>query len=151
MPSVFIEPTSNEGWTAAQCLTAEAFWPILNDYLIKQMRKQPACDRFYDAQQAVTKVRHIDLAEWQTAVRIPVLESLGFKFEGPHADFMVRALYHLLGAPTCLNMTFPAARPDSPALVRGIENETRQLVEYLVTLGVTQHDVNGLLELCQKL
>lgn len=151
MPSVFIEATSTEGWTPAQYQTAEVFWPILNEYLTKQMRKQPACDRFYDAQQAVIKVRHIDLSEWQTAVRIPVLEGLGFKFEGPRREFMVRALYHLLGAPTCLYMTFPAARPHSPALVRGIENETRQLVEYLVTLGVTQPDLHGLLELCQKL
>ena len=151
MPSVFTEPTSSAGWTAAQHQTAGVFRPVLKEYLTAQVRNQPACDRFYDAQQAVTKVRHIDRSEWQAAVRIPVLQSLGYEFEGPDTDLRYSALYHLLGAPTCLYMSFPAALPDSPALVKGIENETRQLVEYLVTLGLQEQDLNPFLELCRKL
>ena len=151
MASIFIEPTSSEGWTIAQHHTAETIGPVIRTYLAAQMRNQAACDRFYDAQKAVTRVRHIDPAEWQSAVRIPVMASLGFKFEGPHADRQVSALYHLLGAATCLNWSFPAARVDSPAVTSGIDRESRQLVEYLVTLGVQEDDLPALLELCKRL
>jgi hypothetical protein len=151
MASIFIEPTSSEGWTIAQHHTAEIIGPVIRSYLAAQMRKQAACDRFYDAQKAVTRVRHIDPAAWQAAVRIPVMASLGFEFEGPDADRQTSALYHLLGAATCLNWSFPAARVDSPAVTNGIDRETRQLVEYLVTLGVQEHDLPSLLELCKRL
>lgn len=151
MASIFVEPTSSEGWTITQHHTAEALGPVIRTYLAAQMRNQAACDRFYDAQKAVTRVRHIDAAEWQTAVRVPVMASLGFTFDGPDADRQVSALYHLLGAATCLNWSFPAARVDSPAVTSGIDKETRQLVEYLVTLGVQEHDLPALLELCKRL
>jgi hypothetical protein len=151
MASIFIEPTSTEGWSMAQHQTAEDIGQVIRDYLAAQMRNQAACDRFYDAQKAVTKVRHIDHAEWQTAVRIPVMASLGFTFQGPDADRQVSALYHLLGAATCLNWSFPAARVDSPAVTNGIDRETGQLVEYLVTLGVQENDLPALLELCKRL
>ena len=151
MPSVFIEPTSSEGWTAEQHQTAEALRPVLKAYLAEQMFNQPACDRFFDAQRAVTKVRHIDHSEWQTAVRIPVLENLGYTFEGPEKDLKYSALYHLLGAPTCLYMSFPFARTTSPAVLQSIEKETTQLVECLVTLGVQEKSLGALLDLCKRL
>jgi len=151
MASIFIEPTSSEGWTMAQHQTADAITPVIRNYLAAQMRNQPACDRFYDAQRAITKVRHIGAAEWQTVVRIPVMESLGFKLDGPDAERRVSALYHLLGAATCLNWSFPAARVDSPAVTTGLNRETRQLVEYLVTLGVQEADLPALLEECKRL
>ena len=115
------------------------------------MRNQPACERFYDAQQAVTKVRHIDKSEWQTAVRIPVLNMLGFVFDGADAQKQYSALYHLLGAATCLYMSHPVGRVDAPIIAREVDHEARQLVDYLVTLGVTEDELPPLMELCKQL
>jgi len=151
MPTVFIEPIDTAGWTAEQARASEQFWPVLRPYLAAQMRNQPACDHFFDAQQAVTKVRHIDMSEWQTAVRIPVLNRLGYTFEGPNAQKQYSALYHLLGAATCLYMAHPVGRVDAPIIAREIDHETRQLVDYLVTLGVTEGELPPLMELCKRL
>ena len=147
MPTIFIEATNSAEWTAEQRQTSDAIWPVLKAYLTAEMRNQEACDRFYDAQQAATKARHIDHAEWQTAVRIPVVESLGYRFEGADAGMKYSALYYLLGAPTCLNWSFPASRLDAPETVKGINKTTRDLVDCLVTLGVDQKGLDALLEL----
>src|SRR5574340_330457 len=147
MPTVFIEPIDTAGWTEAQARRADLFWTVLRPYLAAQMRNQPACERFYDAQRAVTKVRHIDQSEWQAAVRVPVLTALGYTFDGPGADKQYRALYHLLGAATCLYMSHPAGRVDAPMIASAVDHEARQLVDYLVTLGVTEDELTLLLDL----
>jgi hypothetical protein len=151
VPTVFIEPIDTSGWTEAQRRTSEMFWPVLRLYLAAQMRNLPACERFFDAQQAATKVGHIDISEWQTAVRIPVLNALGFAFDGQDADKQYSALYHLLGAATCLYMSYPAGRVDGPMISRAVDREARQLVDYLVTLGVTEDELPPLMELCKRL
>lgn len=151
MPTVFIEPIDTSGWTDAQARRGDLFWPLLRPYLAAQMRNQPACERFYDAQQTVTKVRHIERSEWQEAVRIPVLRILGFAFDGADADQQYRALYHLLGAATCLYMSHPAGRVDAPLIANAVDHEARQLVDYLVTLGVTEDELPPLMDLCKRL
>ena len=54
-------------------------------------------------------------------------------------------------APVGLDGDGRRARVDSPAVTSGIDRETRQLVEYLVTLGVQENDLPALLELCKRL
>lgn len=150
MPSIFIEPTTSEGWSIEQHHAAAAMHPIIRAWLTAQMRNQPACDIFYDTQRAITRIRHIDPAEWQDVVRVPVVKRLGIKFDGEDAARQYSAVYHLLGAATCLNWSFPAARVETPAVTQAIEQETRQLVEYLVTLGIKEQELPGLLELCRR-
>ncbi len=151
MPSVFIEPIDTSGWTEAQTRASERFWPVLRPYLAAQMRDQPACHRFFEAQQTATKARHIDISEWQTAVRVPVMNALGYSFDGPDAPKQYSALYHLLGAATCLYMSYPAGRVDGPMISKAVDHEARQLVDYLVTLGVTEDELPQLMDLCKQL
>ena len=152
MPTVFIEPIDTSGWTAEQSAHQRAFWPVLRPYLAAQMRNQPACDRFFDAQQAVTKVRHIDISEWQTAVRIPVMNRLGLHIRRPGCrQAVLRAVSPAgRGHLPVHELTPPAAwrRPSSPA--RSITRRA-QLVDYLVTLGVTEAELPPLMELCKRL
>jgi hypothetical protein len=148
MPTIFTEVINTDNWTIKQQQTGEAFCPVLKAYLSTQMQNQPVCDRFYDSYQNTIKAVRNDRSEWQTRMRIPVVESMGYKFEGPEAGKQYAALYHLLGAPTCLNWSLPAAAaPGSPAYVNALEKTTKELVEYLVTLGINQNELGALLEL----
>ena len=147
MATIFIDPVNSAEWTTEQVVTSESFFRQLHPYLAEHMRDQPACDRFYELHQAATKARHLEPAEYLTMVRIPVVQQLGFKFDGDNAGKMYAGLFYLLGTPACLNLHYPAGRVDGEAIQQGITKYAEQLVDALIALGVTQQELDLLMAL----
>lgn len=138
---VFISPMSaNQELTLAQRQTGQKLEIGISGFLTKQTQDKEACERFEGARQEVTKGKLVQPSNYQS-----IVESLGIKFEGPNADSMYTAAYHLLAKARNLNAIWEKQPLENQGKEKEISGSSKDLADYLVELDLKEEDLKVLL------
>ena len=138
---VFIGPMSHqEELTLAQRQTGQELETGISGFLTKQTRNKDARKRFEKARKGVTKGRSVEESDYRS-----IVESLGYKYEGPKADSMYFATYHLLSLPANLNAIWEKQSPEDQEKVKAIGGGSKDLADYLIALDLNEEDLKVLL------
>lgn len=139
---LFIGPMSHqEGLTLTQREMGQKLKTGISGFLTKQTQDKEACERFENAKQGVTKgSRLVKPSDYQS-----ILENLGLKFEGPKADSMHTAAYHLLSEAGKLNGIWEKQSPENQEKEKQIGWGSKDLADYMIELDLNEEDLKVLL------
>ena len=141
IPIIIVGSMSHqEGLTLAQRQTGQELETGISGFLTKQTRNKDAREKFERARKGVTKGRPVEESDYRG-----IVESLGYKYEGPKADSMYFATYHLLSLPANLNAIWEKQSPEDQEKVKAIGGGSKDLADYLIALDLNEEDLKVLL------
>jgi len=129
-----------EGLTFAQRQTGQELETGISGFLTKQTRNKDAREKFERARKGVTKGRSVEESDYRG-----IVESLGYKYEGPKADSMYSATYHLLSLPANLNAIWEKQSPENQEKEKQIGWGSKDLADYMIELDLKEDDLKVLL------
>jgi len=139
---VFVGPMSHqEGLTLEQRETGLKLETGISGFLTKQTQDKEACERFESARQKITKGRLVKELDYQG-----IVENLGLKFEGPKADSMYTAAYHILAQARNFNAIWKKQSPEKQVKEKEIGWSSKDLADYMIELKLNEEDLNVLLD-----